>query len=312
MDYEQLRRLAQEATPGPWEFHEELDGYWWVVEPTTPSPYVPIVSLEWYRLPDAPDGNLEAGQQRRADFTFIAAAREAVPALLDERDRLAAEVVALREALGWYQLEAEALCRNLARNKEDAVMASLNVLSLDGGERAKRVLTNPSPAVAEVLRLVELGRLRSGDFPRVVCLCGSIRFPDAWKQAYRGESLAGHIVLAVGVMVWAGDEPIRDNSPTKAMLDDLHKRKIDLADEVLVLNVGGYIGESTRSEIDYAIRRGKPVRYLEAQDGEQKMVRVESRPFHFRCDCGSNVFTHVVELDTYQCNACGAVYQGER
>ena len=47
------------------------------------------------------------------------------------------------------------------------------------------------------------------------------------------------------------------------MLDDMHKRKIDMADEIFVINVGGYIGESTRSEIKYAQATGKPVRYLE-------------------------------------------------
>ena len=50
---------------------------------------------------------------------------------------------------------------------------------------------------------------------------------------------------------------------TKEMLDDMHKRKIDMADEIFVINVGGYIGDSTRSEIDYAIEHGKRVRYLE-------------------------------------------------
>ena len=49
---------------------------------------------------------------------------------------------------------------------------------------------------------------------------------------------------------------------TKEMLDDMHKRKIDMADEIFVINVGGYIGSSTRSEIDYALSRGKGVRYL--------------------------------------------------
>ena len=52
----------------------------------------------------------------------------------------------------------------------------------------------------------------------------------------------------------------------KERLDVLHLRKIDLADEVLILNVGGYIGKSTRKELDYALSQGKPVRYLEAQD----------------------------------------------
>ena len=50
---------------------------------------------------------------------------------------------------------------------------------------------------------------------------------------------------------------------TKEMLDDMHLRKIDLADEIFVINFGGYIGESTRSEIAYAEKTGKKVRYLE-------------------------------------------------
>ena len=47
------------------------------------------------------------------------------------------------------------------------------------------------------------------------------------------------------------------------MLDDMHKRKIDMADEIYVINVGGYVGESTRSEIEYAKANGKTVGYLE-------------------------------------------------
>ena len=111
------------------------------------------------------------------------------------------------------------------------------------------------------MKIIEIPR---DDFPRIVVLCGSTRFPDAWRDATRAESLEGRIVLSVGVMIHAGAEPIRDDSPAKVALDELHKRKIDLADEVLVLNVGGYVGASTRSEIEYAIAHGKPVRYLES------------------------------------------------
>lgn len=106
--------------------------------------------------------------------------------------------------------------------------------------------------------------------PKVVCLCGSTRFADAWKHAHREESLAGRIVLSVGVMIHAGDEPIRDDGPQKRALDELHLRKIDLADEVLVLNVGGYVGESTRREIAYAQAHGKPIRWLEAVRGPEE------------------------------------------
>lgn len=94
--------------------------------------------------------------------------------------------------------------------------------------------------------------------PRIVCLCGSTRFADAFRQANLEQTVAGHIVLSIGC-----DMKTLGEVASKADLDELHKRKIDLADEILVLNVGGYIGESTRSEIEYALQNGKPVRWLE-------------------------------------------------
>ncbi len=99
--------------------------------------------------------------------------------------------------------------------------------------------------------------------PVIVCLCGSTRYADAFAKAYREESLNFKIVLSVGVMVHAGDEPIKDDDPRKEMLDRLHKHKIELADEVLILNVNGYVGNSTRSEIEHAKALGKPIRWLE-------------------------------------------------
>jgi hypothetical protein len=103
--------------------------------------------------------------------------------------------------------------------------------------------------------------------PRIVCLCGSTRFKDAFDEANYQETMAGHIVLSVGFYMHATGnkhgEQIGATPDQKVRLDELHKRKIDLADEILVLNVGGYIGDSTRSEIDYAERHGKPVRWLE-------------------------------------------------
>ena len=106
--------------------------------------------------------------------------------------------------------------------------------------------------------------------PIIVCLCGSIRFPDAWKKAHREESLAGKIVLSVGVMIHAGDSPIREDCPEKRLLDELHLRKIDLADEVLILNVNGYIGESTQRELTYALVEKKKIRFLESIKEERK------------------------------------------
>jgi hypothetical protein len=106
--------------------------------------------------------------------------------------------------------------------------------------------------------------------PRIVCLCGSTRFWREFQRASLQETLAGKIVLSIGAASGTDDEhfgnlPREEYDRVKAELDVLHLRKIDLADEVLVLNVGGYMGESTRREIAYAKKIGRPVRYLEPQ-----------------------------------------------
>ena len=97
---------------------------------------------------------------------------------------------------------------------------------------------------------------------KVITLCGSTRFRDAFLEAQKQLTLEGNIVISVGLFGHAGDEEVWAPG-TKDMLDDMHKRKIDMADEIYVINVGGYIGESTRSEIAYARANGKTVRYLE-------------------------------------------------
>lgn len=82
-------------------------------------------------------------------------------------------------------------------------------------------------------------------------------------------TLEGNIVISVGLFGHAGDAEVWENmdegtlTKTKEMLDDMHKRKIDMADEIYVINVGGYIGSSTKSEIEYAKATGKGIRYLE-------------------------------------------------
>jgi hypothetical protein len=105
--------------------------------------------------------------------------------------------------------------------------------------------------------------------PIIVCLYGSTRFSEAYQRANFDETLAGNIVLTIGCDMRSDAELFADKTPDeldaiKDRLDELHKRKIDLADEILVLNVGGYIGNSTRSEIGYALRQGKRIRYLES------------------------------------------------
>ncbi len=107
-----------------------------------------------------------------------------------------------------------------------------------------------------------------GEYP-VVTLCGSTRFKDQFMEAQKRLTLEGKIVISVGLFGHSGDSEVWDGmdegtlTKTKEMLDDMHKRKIDMADSIYVINVGGYIGDSTRSEIAYAIEHGKKVEYLE-------------------------------------------------
>lgn len=109
------------------------------------------------------------------------------------------------------------------------------------------------------------------NFPKIVCLCGSTRFMDKFFEAGWTLTLAGKIVLSVGVCKHAehhGAEALGQDIADR--LDELHLRKIDLCDWVMVLNVDGYIGESTHKEIKYAEKLGKPIHYIEALEGEMK------------------------------------------
>ena len=104
---------------------------------------------------------------------------------------------------------------------------------------------------------------------KVITLCGSTRFKDEFMKAQRDLTLKGNIVISVGLFGHAGDAEVWESmdegtyTKTKLMLDDMHKRKIDMADEIFVINVGGYIGESTKSEIEYAKDLNKSINYLE-------------------------------------------------
>ena len=97
---------------------------------------------------------------------------------------------------------------------------------------------------------------------KVITLCGSTRFKDQFLEAQKRLTLEGNIVISVGLFGHSGDDEVWTEG-TKKMLDNMHKRKIDMADAIYVINVGGYIGESTRSEIEYATKHGKEIHYLE-------------------------------------------------
>lgn len=97
---------------------------------------------------------------------------------------------------------------------------------------------------------------------KVITLCGSTRFKDAFMETQKRLTLEGNIVISVGLFGHSGDDEVWTEG-IKEMLDDMHKRKIDMADEIFVINIGGYIGSSTKSEIEYAQTTGKPIRWLE-------------------------------------------------
>lgn len=104
-----------------------------------------------------------------------------------------------------------------------------------------------------------------GDRPKVICLCGSTRFIEefaimAWELEKRGAIVLGLHYLPS----WYTDATnhLAEAQGVKEHFDNLHLRKIDLSDEVVVLDIGGYIGESTKQEIEYAESIGKPISYL--------------------------------------------------
>ena len=104
--------------------------------------------------------------------------------------------------------------------------------------------------------------------PKIVCLCGSTRFSEAYQRANLEETLAGKIILTIGCDMKSDIDLFSEMGQIsldalKERLDELHLKKIELADEVLILNIGQYVGNSTRREIEYAKEKGKNLRWLE-------------------------------------------------
>ena len=97
---------------------------------------------------------------------------------------------------------------------------------------------------------------------KIITLCGSIKFKDEFMRVQEKLTLDGNIVLTPNFFYNIKKEDIGEK--TKKMLDEMHKQKIDMSDEIYVINVGGYIGESTKLEIEYAKRKGKKISFWEA------------------------------------------------
>lgn len=110
--------------------------------------------------------------------------------------------------------------------------------------------------------------------PKIICLCGSTRFTEQmlitqWELTKQGYIVLTWCALPDSYFKTENKFHVGDQEGVKEFVDEIHKRKIDIADEVLIINIDGYIGESTRSEIDYAFSKQKPVRYLERPSAER-------------------------------------------
>ena len=97
---------------------------------------------------------------------------------------------------------------------------------------------------------------------KIITLCGSTKFKDDFLRIQKELTLLGNIVISVGLFGHSGDKEVWSEN-TKKMLDDMHKRKIDLADAIYVINKNNYIGKSTQSEIDYAKSQNKEIIFME-------------------------------------------------
>ena len=95
---------------------------------------------------------------------------------------------------------------------------------------------------------------------KVITLCGSTKYKEEFLKVQKDLTLKGNIVLSVGLFSHSEEDIL--SQETKEMLNDIHKRKIDMSDEIFVINVNGYIGESTKSEIEYALKTNKKINYL--------------------------------------------------
>ena len=98
---------------------------------------------------------------------------------------------------------------------------------------------------------------------KVVTLCGSTKFKEDFMRVQKELTLQGYIVISIGLFSHSGDNEVLTEG-TKEMLEDMHKRKIDMSDEIYVINKDGYIGSSTLSEIAYAESKGIPINYMES------------------------------------------------
>ena len=103
----------------------------------------------------------------------------------------------------------------------------------------------------------------------IITLCGSTKFKNDFIRIQRELTLKGHVVISVGLFGHAdGEYQTVLTEEIKEILDDMHLQKIDMAEAIYMINPGGYIGNSTKKEIEYAKAQGKQVHYMVQLDDD--------------------------------------------
>lgn len=141
---------------------------------------------------------------------------------------------------------------------------------------------------------------------KTICLCGTTKYKDAYTETQKALSLKGCIVISVGLFGHSGDAALMDES-TKTMLDDMHKRKIDMSDAIVVVDVPTwplfdvepYVGNSTASEIQYAKTIGKQIFYLSKMSSIDEVAALNNLPKQYSC-----TFCYGNKLDKAHCDGC--------
>lgn len=118
------------------------------------------------------------------------------------------------------------------------------------------------PAIADSILQISMSKEQ---FP-IITLCGSTKFKNEFEEVNKHLTMAGMVVISVGVFGHSDPTLGEELKVLKPQLDAIHKQKIDMADAIFVINVNGYIGESTKSEIEYAKEQGKKIFYWEEKE----------------------------------------------